>query len=130
MPLNDRDLALAKMVKDALLSMTAAAAMKRWDTHGGTDRAGYDLLCALYRELDALDPSSLPVDRLPEDRDGERYRWLRNHPKRQFQDDEEKMWWPSVWYGDTATRPLQAGFLDDAVDAEIFKDSAIAKEPK
>lgn len=67
-------------------------------------------------------PSTEEVERTM--KDAARYRWLRNHPIGQFTPNEEKgTWWPSVWMCEDATHPLQAFFLDDAVDAAIVHSS-------
>lgn len=61
--------------------------------------------------------------------DAKRYRWLRNHPHNQFTPKEEKEWWPSVWMNEDATYPLQASFLDQALDAAMRRsDGRNAKE--
>lgn len=54
-----------------------------------------------------------------DEKDAARYRWLREHPIGQLTSAEEKEWWPSVWMSKDASYPLQAGFLDDEVDAAM-----------
>ena len=73
----------------------------------------YQLPCAAA-DLSALRGHHSATDA----RDATRYRWLRNHPIGQWTLQEEKEWWPSVWHKD-AEIPLQAFFLDDAVDAAM-----------
>lgn len=55
-------------------------------------------------------------------KDAARYRWLRNHPRRQFTPEQETEWWPSVWMSETAAYPLQAAFLDEAVDNAMRRE--------
>ena len=75
----------------------------------------YQLPCAAA-DLSALRGHHSATDA----RDATRYRWLRNHPIGQWTLQEEKEWWPSVWHKD-AEIPLQAFFLDDAVDAAMAR---------
>lgn len=44
--------------------------------------------------------------------DARRYRWLREH-------EGGKVFWPSVWLSGKATMPLQAFYLDEAIDGQI-----------